>query len=391
MLETVRNEAAELRNFTITFLSLLLYISLIVAATDHEQILRVSPVTLPLLNVNIPILGFYWFMPPFLFCMHLYILVQHYLFSLHAFSFEAALRQETPEMQRNIRRRLGNLPFLHSLLGRHEPMMRGIMTFISVISLVIWPVFMFWWMQARFRPYHDEDLVLWQQGWLTVDTFLLAYLWAKTLDNSDSAGRWWKKMGALWAGILRICATDWRYTKTHLRYWRSDVSVNRITPNPWRRRLCYLTSWWRSGMCLYNNNKQRFKRYYASLGLMMTGLARIAFTLLLLLAWIFSWSVSLVPDSAQEKNLIKRLAWIEALTEFDSINTAEKSESDESNAHENHWLLENVNSSYISTAGIFIMTTGERLLFWPTARLHETRMIDDKTHLEQYDPARVSE
>jgi hypothetical protein len=70
MLETVRNEAAELRNFTITFLSLLLYISLIVAATDHEQILRVSPVTLPLLNVNIPILGFYWFMPPFLFCMH---------------------------------------------------------------------------------------------------------------------------------------------------------------------------------------------------------------------------------------------------------------------------------------------------------------------------------
>lgn len=174
MLETVRNEAAELRNFTITFLSLLLYISLIVAATDHEQILRVSPVTLPLLNVNIPILGFYWFMPLFLFCMHLYILVQHYLFSLHAFSFEAALRQETPEMQRNIRRRLGNLPFLHSLLGRHEPMMRGIMTFISVISLVIWPVFMFWWMQARFLPYHDEDLVLWQQGWLTVDTFLLA-------------------------------------------------------------------------------------------------------------------------------------------------------------------------------------------------------------------------
>jgi len=72
MLDSVRSEAAELRTFTITFLSLLMYLGLIAVATDHEQILRVSPVKLPLLDVEIPVLGFYWF-------MRLFILVQNHL------------------------------------------------------------------------------------------------------------------------------------------------------------------------------------------------------------------------------------------------------------------------------------------------------------------------
>ncbi|MDD1617789.1 MAG: hypothetical protein CG439_2851 [Methylococcaceae bacterium NSP1-2] len=70
-LKEVRSEAAELRNFTITFLSLLLYIDLIIAGTDAEQILRVAPVTLPLLNVPLPIIGFYGFVPWLLLLFHL--------------------------------------------------------------------------------------------------------------------------------------------------------------------------------------------------------------------------------------------------------------------------------------------------------------------------------
>jgi hypothetical protein len=84
-------KAAELCNFTITFLSLLLYVALIIVSTTHEQILRIKPVKLPLLDVDIPIVEFYWFMPGFLFFMHLYILVQHYLFSQPAFRFKEAL------------------------------------------------------------------------------------------------------------------------------------------------------------------------------------------------------------------------------------------------------------------------------------------------------------
>ncbi len=72
MLKDVHSAAVELRNFTITFLSMLLYVSIIISSTTHEQILRIEPVNLPLLNVNIPIIGFYSLMSVFLLLMHMY-------------------------------------------------------------------------------------------------------------------------------------------------------------------------------------------------------------------------------------------------------------------------------------------------------------------------------
>ena len=78
-LEDVKKDASELRNFTITFLTLLLYINLIIVNTDAEQILRVAPVNLPLLKVPLPIISFYGFVPWLLLLFHLYLLIQHYL------------------------------------------------------------------------------------------------------------------------------------------------------------------------------------------------------------------------------------------------------------------------------------------------------------------------
>lgn len=193
MLERVHAEATELRNFTITFLSLLLYVAIIISSTTHEQILRIDPVKLPLLNVDIPIVGFYWFMPGFLFFLHLYILLQHYLFSQLAFRFRDALERETDTDTKNhLRRSLGNLPFLHWLAGRHGGFMNFLMKAITVVSLIVWPVWTFWWLQAAFLPYHDNTIVWWQRVFLLLDATLLAYLWAKILDDQDDAGRWWK-------------------------------------------------------------------------------------------------------------------------------------------------------------------------------------------------------
>ncbi|PPD03455.1 MAG: hypothetical protein CTY29_09430, partial [Methylobacter sp.] len=188
MLERVRAEAGELRNFTLTFLSLLLYVGIIIASTTHEQLLRDDPVILPLLNVNIPITGFYRFMPVLLFFVHLYILVQHYLFSQLVFRFRAALMKESPAVRSQLRRSLGNLPFVHWLAGLHKGFMQWLMAGFTVVSLIIWPVWTFWWLQAAFLPYHDDIAVLVQQIALIFDTSMLAYIWGKTLNEHDNAG-----------------------------------------------------------------------------------------------------------------------------------------------------------------------------------------------------------
>lgn len=110
-LDALRVEAGEVRNFTIAFLALLLYTCLIVASTTHEHILRMAPLKLPLFEVDIPLVGFYRAMPILVFFLHLYILVQHYLFSRQVFAFAAAVRRRPPHEQGQLCANLGHLPF----------------------------------------------------------------------------------------------------------------------------------------------------------------------------------------------------------------------------------------------------------------------------------------
>jgi len=190
-LKEIKSEAGELRNFTITFLSLLLYINLIIAGTDAGQILRVAPVTLPLLNVPLPIIGFYGFLPWLLLFFHLYLLMQHYLFSQQLFRFNGALQNASPVEQAYARKNLGNLPFLHWMVGRHHSVMQFLLTLITLVCLIVWPLVTLLWLQMAILPYHSADLLAWQRVALVLDVLLVGWLWPKTLDSDDCSLAWW--------------------------------------------------------------------------------------------------------------------------------------------------------------------------------------------------------
>jgi uncharacterized protein YjbI with pentapeptide repeats len=201
MVGDIRHEAAELRNFTISYLSLLLFVNFIIGSTTHEQILLVTPVTLPLLNVELPIVGFFAFMPWVLFFFHMYVLVQHYLFSQHLFHFIWALRKEKPANRDYLRRSLGNLPFLHWMAGDHHVLMQLLLTVITLVLLIFWPLVTLLWLQMGFLPYHDETITWWQRGAIILDVLLLAWIWPTTLDWKDKGLRWWLKifpLSGLW-------------------------------------------------------------------------------------------------------------------------------------------------------------------------------------------------
>ncbi len=196
-LEDVKKDASELRNFTITFLSLLLYINLIIVNTDAEQILRVAPVNLPLLNVPLPIISFYGFVPWLLLLFHLYLLIQHYLFSQQLFLFKKTLYDgEITDLARShVLKNLGNLPFLHWMIGEHHVLMQAVLTLITLVCLIIWPLLTLLWLQMAILPYHSEFLICWQRATILLDVLLIGWLWTKTLANNDSSTTWWKLGG----------------------------------------------------------------------------------------------------------------------------------------------------------------------------------------------------
>jgi len=280
IVEDIRKEAAELRNFTISYLSLLLYVNFIIASTTHEQILLLTPVTLPLLNVQLPIVSFFGFMPWVLFFFHMYVLVQHYLFSQHLFHFIRALRKETPANRDYLRRSLGNLPFLHWMAGDHHALMQLLLTVITLVLLIFWPLVTLLWLQMAFLPYHDEMMTWWQRGAVILDVLLLAWIWPMTLDWKDNGLRWWLKVfplcGRWFASRLKI---SWRLI-------RSGDNKSRV-------------------LYLFGQGAARFLRYILPVPV---------FGFLLLSTVFLSVGVATIPDSIEEEWERKHLgAWFQSV------------------------------------------------------------------------------
>ena len=213
-LKDIKSEAAELRYFTLCFMAFLLYINIIISVTDAEQILRITPVILPLLNVPIPIIGFYGFMPWLLLLFHQYLLIQHYLFSQQLFLFKQNLNTADLSDQNSnyIYKSLGNLTFVHWMIGEHRFSMQAVLTFLTLVCLLFWPLVTLLWLQMTILPFHSENLIWSQRAAIALDVLILSWLWPKTLDSKDSSIAWWKKgccgvkkfLLFVWSSFLRL-------------------------------------------------------------------------------------------------------------------------------------------------------------------------------------------
>ena len=59
LLNSANDSAKLVRSVHLTFMLVTAYIAIVIGSTTDVQLLKVSPVTLPLLNVKLPILEFY--------------------------------------------------------------------------------------------------------------------------------------------------------------------------------------------------------------------------------------------------------------------------------------------------------------------------------------------
>jgi uncharacterized protein YjbI with pentapeptide repeats len=189
------------RNVYVTFLLFGLYLAIIFGSTTHEQLLRESPVTLPLLNVGLPLFGFYWIAPALFVLLHLNLLLQFYLLSgkLHRFdhALEEALARGLLDEQRADERRaqLYPFPFSQMLVGRqHGRLMRFLLWLMVWLTVLVLPVVLLLMGQVRFLPYHDAWTTMWQRFMVLADILLILIFWRPIRHPADRLlrhpGRW---------------------------------------------------------------------------------------------------------------------------------------------------------------------------------------------------------
>ncbi len=177
------------------------YIAVIVFSTTDEQLLKESPVTLPLLDVQLPLVGFYAVIPWLFVLLHANFLTQLYLLSCKLAHLGRAMA-DLPDVRQRFQRDL-LFPFLlsHVLIGRHHPWgMRAVFAVAAWITTALFPLLLLLSLQIRFVPYHDYAVTVSHQAAVIVQVGLLWAAWAGA-RGWTSPVRLWR---ALWAAPTRL-------------------------------------------------------------------------------------------------------------------------------------------------------------------------------------------
>lgn len=165
-----------------SYLFVLLYLFIAVGSVTHKDLFLQSPVRLPFLNVDLPLLGFFWLGPLIFIIVHAYVLLHFVLLAGKVGDFDAELKEQITdeETRTRLRRQLPSNIFVQFLAGPRE-LRSGVLGFllrlIAQISLVIGPIALLVFFQLQFLPYHDEAITWWHRIAVLIDIVLLWLLW----------------------------------------------------------------------------------------------------------------------------------------------------------------------------------------------------------------------
>ena len=164
-----------------------LYLAVAAGGVTHRQLLLEDAIKLPALNIDLPLVSFF-FLAPLLFAIfHVYVLVQVVLLARTAAAYNDALgRRVTLAADRGVlRQRLVNTLFAQIFAGsprEREGLLGMLLRLMAWVTLAIAPVVVLLTIEVRFLPYHSA-LVTWtHRALIVLDLAALLLLWRGALE-----------------------------------------------------------------------------------------------------------------------------------------------------------------------------------------------------------------
>jgi uncharacterized protein YjbI with pentapeptide repeats len=189
-----------------TFVIFQLYIAIAFGSVTHRDLFLETPIKLPLLNVDLPLTGFFAVAPTLLVILHFYVFLQLLGLATKANDYNKLLVSQAPgELDRRyLRQRLDVFPILQFLAGPRDQRtgFRGLsLRLIAWITLVGTPLLILLQGQVTFLPYHREWIVWLQRGVVLIDLGVIWYFWIQIRSDDDSIvnrarGKVWMCLGA---------------------------------------------------------------------------------------------------------------------------------------------------------------------------------------------------
>jgi uncharacterized protein YjbI with pentapeptide repeats len=205
----LNHSAERVQTLWFSFLTFMLYLAIATGTTTHRMLFLEEPLNLPVLNIKLPLLGFYVLTPIIFVVLHFYVLLNLVLLARTAKSFEEALQSAFPndeneKARETFRMRIENTLFVQLLVGgrlEREGINAKLLSLMALITLALAPVALLLMFEVKFLPYHNEPITWWHRILLALDLALVWTLWPGY--RSGCGGHLWPK-AAWWLVVPGI-------------------------------------------------------------------------------------------------------------------------------------------------------------------------------------------
>jgi hypothetical protein len=209
-LQKALNEAAGKASILwTTFITFQLYLAIAFGSVTHRDLFLETSIKLPLLNVDLPLVGFFVVAPLLLLIFHFYLCLQLLGLASKAKDYNTRLMVAAPAAfdRRYLRQRLDAFPILQFLAGPSDQRtgFRGYsLRLMAWITLVAIPVVVLLQGQVTFLPYHREWIVWLQRVAILIDLALIWYFWIHLRSDDDPSKGIWRKPWMYVGGVVTL-------------------------------------------------------------------------------------------------------------------------------------------------------------------------------------------
>ena len=177
----------------LAFLLLLTYVVVTLASVSHKALLLNSPVKLPIINADIPLVGFFQYAPALLLLVYLSLLVQHVVLARKYRKFTDAIASYEMETgtEHPARERVHSYVFSQIAAGPKPNLItKFMMQLIVYVTFAVLPLITLLYFQIKFLPYHDVSITYWHRIAVILG-FAMLILLTPLMQNTGPARRRW--------------------------------------------------------------------------------------------------------------------------------------------------------------------------------------------------------
>jgi hypothetical protein len=195
LLDTANTASQHVAVLHVAFMALCAYVLVIVFGTTDMDLLIGKGVELPVVDVTVPIVGFYAFAPYLVVLVHFNLLLQLQLLSRQLYNFDTAVAKDEERLG-GLRDRLHIFPYTYYLVGRPGPIVRWWLGIVVGITLLVLPLATLLMLQLWFLAYQDQAVTWAQRVAVWIDVALVIALWLVIMDRGDSWRDYLRRVGS---------------------------------------------------------------------------------------------------------------------------------------------------------------------------------------------------